>query len=310
MRGQIVARVTVISSAVLSITTLLASVFLDSHPGLYALIYLFGAAAGLSGARTFSQVHVRGEAQALREAAKLPSTGSGMLLVKRVARDTVLLLRNDKRFRIYQRWQMVQGFSFMMMLPALYIMVNQELTDPKSDYAVATTVVHVIPYLLSTLFIQLWAPLFDRISFPKFRVLQSMSATLTHTMILVGAMSENLWVVSLGTAFLGVSMAGGTLAWNLGQNSFAPPERLGQYMGVHITLTGLRGMVAPFVGWGLYSLPSVGHNVFFITTALCTCAMVGYIFMERDSSSHAAKQSVAHDTGDQVMRAINADKIS
>ncbi|TLY95307.1 MAG: hypothetical protein E6K40_05420 [Gammaproteobacteria bacterium] len=54
-----------------------------------------------------------------------------------------------------------------------------------------------------------------------------------------------LWV---GAVLLGAAQAGANLGWNLGHNDFASIGRAQHYMGVHVTLTGLRGGVAPPIG--------------------------------------------------------------
>jgi hypothetical protein len=54
-----------------------------------------------------------------------------------------------------------------------------------------------------------------------------------------------LWV---GAVLLGAAQAGANLGWNLGHNDFASLGRAQHYMGVHVTLTGLRGGVAPPIG--------------------------------------------------------------
>jgi len=47
---------------------------------------------------------------------------------------------------------------------------------------------------------------------------------------------------------LGAAYAGANLGWNLGHNDFASLGRTQHYMGVHVTLTGVRGAIAPPVG--------------------------------------------------------------
>jgi hypothetical protein len=129
----------------------------------------------------------------------------------------------------------------------------------------------------------------------RFRSLQSVSALITHACIVIGVMSGNLWMVAIATAVLGVSMAGASLAWNLGQNAFATPEKVGTYMGVHLMLTGLRGMLAPFVGTILFSglaisgveWGGVGSWLFVITTILCGMATISYVRMSFDRSAVA-----------------------
>ena len=43
------------------------------------------------------------------------------------------------------------------------------------------------------------------------------------------------------------------MAWQLGHNDFARQDQLAAYMGLHVTLTGLRGSIAPFLGIILYA---------------------------------------------------------
>jgi hypothetical protein len=50
----------------------------------------------------------------------------------------------------------------------------------------------------------------------------------------------------------GITNGGGSLAWQLGHNDFAPRDQLSAYMGIHVTLTGVRGAFAPFLGMALY----------------------------------------------------------
>ena len=44
------------------------------------------------------------------------------------------------------------------------------------------------------------------------------------------------------------SLAAGSLGWNLGHNDFAPRGEETRYMALHVTLTGMRGLVAPPLG--------------------------------------------------------------
>lgn len=283
--GRIVGKITMVSSIVLAIATLAGSSVLDRYPQAYAIVYLVGAVLGVVGIIQFSRIRVRGEWSILHEtpAAWSKQTNSWQdAVLSRVLRDCWTLLRDDPQFRRYQRWQMVQGASFMTMIPALYEMVSRDLTDPNRDYAIAVSILHVVPNVVMMLAISPWARWFDRIDFAHFRLYQSYSALLTHATICIGALLGNLYVVGAGTTMLGISMAGGNLAWNLGQNSFSSREQLGRYMGVHVMLTGIRGLLFPFVGTFLYGLSSVNTLVFILTTCMCGAATLGYLRMARD----------------------------
>ncbi len=105
-------------------------------------------------------------------------------------------------------------------------------------------------------------------------------------------MTNQLWLVAVGMFACGISFGGGQLAWQLGQNAFATKDNVGTYMGLHVMLTGLRGMFAPFLGVGIYHtlsrfLPAGiegvpgGRWVFAVSVMLATIALVGYIRMSR-----------------------------
>jgi hypothetical protein len=95
--------------------------------------------------------------------------------------------------------------------------------------------------------------------------------------------------VAIAQVLLGVSLAGGNLAWNLGHSDFATDDKsAASYMGVHVMLTGLRGFIAPFVGAWLYQVPVVGRGVFVVTALICVAALFGFASMAR----HAPKRTV------------------
>ena len=51
---------------------------------------------------------------------------------------------------------------------------------------------------------------------------------------------------------LAFAYAGSNLGWNLGHNDFASVGRAQHYMGVHVTLTGVRGAIGPPAGILIY----------------------------------------------------------
>jgi hypothetical protein len=79
---------------------------------------------------------------------------------------------------------------------------------------------------------------------------------------LVAAMSVVILAVFLGyvpllwisAVLFGISTAGANLGWNLAPYDFASLGRVQHYMGVNVTLTGMRGLVAPPVGAIVYTL--------------------------------------------------------
>ncbi len=71
------------------------------------------------------------------------------------------------------------------------------------------------------------------------------------------------------------------LAWNLGRLSFVKPDKSQDYMAVHVTLTGLRGLTAPFLGVAIYNAiesryPSEGSWSFALALCIITAGALGF----------------------------------
>jgi len=158
----------------------------------------------------------------------------------------------------------------MMFSPSLLYMVSTEMTNPDRDYLLATTVVQIVPMVVSLVATQAWAPLLtgytsacsgvsvDVVGGGAVRALFRRDVSWWHP----GSEQTGLMIIALAQVIIGVSNGGGNLAWNLGHNDFAPPDRAADYMGVHVMLTGLRGCIAPFLGSWLYLMPWIGGTSF------------------------------------------------
>ncbi len=310
LRGQVVARINMIATAVLALTTLLGARWLDRSPSAYVWLYLMAALLGLIGVWQFSHIRVRRERSHLREARLLVARPESMAQTdetnvmnytphagQRGFKSTIsrafAVLREDKRFRVYQRWQMVAGFSFMMLQPPLVFLVSRRLTDPTTDYTLATIVLQIVPLVMSLLALPMWAPLFDRVMISHFRVIQGVGWFAAQSLILLGAYFMSLPIIILAQVIVGISIAAGNLVWNLGHNEFAAPEKSADYMAVHVMLTGLRGFIAPFVGvWLFQYFQSIGNDyaLFLISLGLNLVAYFGYVSMYLNDKRNPPKR--------------------
>ncbi|NQY32540.1 MAG: MFS transporter, partial [Coraliomargarita sp.] len=61
--------------------------------------------------------------------------------------------------------------------------------------------------------------------------------------------TTNLTLLTLSMVFQGVAMGGGKIFWGLWVTKIAPKEKASSYMSIHMALTGLRGTLAPFLGY-------------------------------------------------------------
>lgn len=313
LRGQIAGRIAMVATFVLAVTTYVGAKLLDVDPLWYVYLYPGAAVLGALGIWQFSKVRVRRERVLLREEGRLyamrpeslaqtdetnvlnyepPRIRAGPV---EFVRRGLRVLRDDPAFRRYQTCQMLTGFSFMMMQPSLLFMVSTEMTRRDGQYLLATIVVQVVPLVTSLLFLQVWAPLFDRVHITVFRVYQTGVSVVAHLAIFAGALlgagPSALATVAVGQMLVGVTNAGGNLAWNLGHNDYAPPEKSAQYMGVHVMLTGLRGCLAPFLGSFLYQVPWIGRLIFLASALLCAAGLAGFMALARTAPRKVSPRS-------------------
>jgi hypothetical protein len=95
---------------------------------------------------------------------------------------------------------------------------------------------------------------------------------------------------------LGAAQAGANLGWNLGHNDFASLGRAQHYMGVHVTLTGVRGGVAPPAGVLVYMglegwRRGAGELALLLPLALTAAGALGFARMSVALEENREKKS-------------------
>ncbi|MBW2241926.1 MAG: MFS transporter [Deltaproteobacteria bacterium] len=244
VRARVTSRLTVISSLVLIFTALAGGLILDRDPNAFRLIYAGAAGLILPGVLAFSRVKLAGEENrgSVAIGAESRAEDAGPLAALRI-------LRTDPTFARYLAWQFLLGVSNMMTEPIVLYVVSRQLA---ASYTVSIGLLTVVPMALAIVTIPLWAGYIDRVHITEFRSRHSWLWAISQALTAVGAITGSLVWIGVGRSMLGVARGGGILAWQLGHNDFAHPERAGLYMGLHATLTGLRGAIAPFLGMGLF----------------------------------------------------------
>ena len=119
-----------------------------------------------------------------------------------------------------------------------------------------------------------------------------------------GAWQFSLLWLALGRVITGIVNGGGSLAWQLGHNDFAPRDQLADYMGIHVTLTGVRGAFAPFLGMALYlgwdakrwlpASPGMGAWLFLLSAAMAVLAWRGFDNVRQSVGERQTDRSHGH----------------
>jgi MFS family permease len=257
-RARVTSRLQFLTISAMTTTSLAGGVFLDAHPESFRTVYGVGALLASLGVLSFSRVRIIDEpAQLARERIEPRQPGT----VAAPLRSAWRVLREDLIYARYQACQFLIGVSNMMIEAPLIYLISHQL---QASYTTSIALTLAIPLGFSLLTLPMWAAYLDRVHISEFRARHSWVWVLAQAVTWYGAIRGSLVWIGLGRLLLGMGRGGGALAWQLGHNDFARPENVGLYMGVHVTLTGVRGAFAPFlgmllyVGWAAAELPGLG----------------------------------------------------
>ena len=281
VRARITGKLATIQVLMVAALGLALGKALNLFPDADRWFYPIGGALSLVGVWAWAGVRVRGH-RALLSAEKA-RTGSDAPTFSPLG--VVRVLRADPLYARYMLAMFLLGLGNLMTTPLVVIVVRDQFG---LKYLGGIAITTAIPMLCMPLMIPVWARLLDNFHVVQFRTVHSwafVSATWV-TYLAVQLDSEALLYVA--AILMGLGFAGGVLAWNLGHLDFAPKGMESQYMGVHATLNGVRGIMAPFIGVGLYQIldsadPSLnlGAYVFALCTILTLAGGLGFMHLAK-----------------------------
>jgi MFS family permease len=284
--ARVTSRIVMASSLGIALVALLAGWILDVQQRSARWLYLFAALCGLLAAFLYRAVRVRREYQLLAAEAEIGVTTSAFSLT--MFRQ---ILKQDASFRSYMFWMSLYGSGNLMMTAQLVVLFSDRLQLGGLTQILLLT---VVPLLLMPLFLPAWARLFDRGHIIEYRSRQCWALVAAIVFLTAGVMLKAQWLLWPGSVLIGISYAGANLGWNLGHNDFASPGRAQHYMGVHVTLTGVRGLIAPPVGMACYELliwrwPNAGAIAMLLPLGLVTAGALGFVKMRNETRESAAR---------------------
>lgn len=286
-RARVTGKLATIQSIAVAVLGFGLGLAMEVESWAFRVFFPLGAMLALTGVWAWGSIRVRGHRELLaRERASAvdgdaPSFNpSGM----------VRLLADDRRYAGYMGCMMLLGLGNLMVPPVLVIALRDVFG---LAYLGGIAIANSLPLLMMPLSIPLWARLLDRVHVIEFRAIHAwvfVTATVIDFVAVLSGVVEFLYVSS---AIRGLAFGGGALAWNLGHMDFAPAHRASEYMGVHVTLTGVRGLMAPFLAVGLWKLfesisPGAGAWTFFVCAILCVLGGLGFLRMRRSLRADVA----------------------
>jgi len=296
-RSRAVGRFETTRQLVVAIGGLCIGWLLDADPEKFRYVAPVAALVGVVGLSTFSRLRVRGERALLaRErlgAERAMSPLGGIRTVWRV-------LRQDLWFARFMGAMFTLGIGNLMLTPLLVFIADDTFG---MKYGKSIAVVTTIPYLVMPLAVPVWARLLARTHIVAFRSIHSWAFVLSNSVFVLACLLESKSLLFLGAGLQGAALGGGALAWNLGHVDFAPVSQTSQYMATHVTLNGVRGLLAPFIASALYywlhrlipvdSPITAGAAALMITTMCCVAGGVWFVLLRRQMGSLASPKTRA-----------------
>ena len=153
----------------------------------------------------------------------------------------------------------------------------------------------IVPLGALPLFVPFWARMFDEGHIVVYRSRQGWSLVLAVLTLTIGTWMSWVPMLWIGAVLLGAAYAGANLGWNLGHNDFAAVGRAQHYMGVHVTLTGVRGAIGPPAGILIYQWleslrPGAGLYSLVLPLVFVTAGAAGFSHMRRVMRAQSQRQ--------------------
>ncbi len=289
-RASIAGRMATVQSVVLAISGMAVGMAMDWDPWSFHILFPALAIIGIVGNQIYRKVRLRG-ARRLARAELAGRSGPGFTLQPvaltvafgKAMRGVWTTLAEDRLYRRFMWWMFIFGFGNLMYQAPLAIILTEEF---HVNYLEGILINAIIPLAVMPFAIPLWARLLDRTHIILFRAIHGWSFVLATIGLWLATVTHAFWIFYAASVFLGIGFGGGVLAWNLGHQHFAPAHRDGEYMSVHVTLNGIRGVLAPMVAFwliDLFKLLELATSwVFLICVAVNMVGAMGFVVMARD----------------------------
>lgn len=257
-----------LTTMVMTVITMAAAyasgLILDLDAYSYRWMYALGGVLGAVGIYVLATSPLRGVYKLTAERV-VPSIKSILL---QPLQKLVKVLNQDRTFLQFESAFFLYGVAFMLMAPAMPMYMVDVAKMSYEQSGIATGLLGQLGLVFATV---LWGKLMDRLGPTLLCAIIFSVLAFFPGVLLLGPMLQHhgtplVYVVYLSYIIFGIGMAGIHVAWSLGPVNFAGNRDASTYIGVHVTLTGLRGSVAPMLG-------AIGLNVFGYTTVFVASAV-------------------------------------
>lgn len=252
VRGQLMGYIRVSLAATSTIAALVGGWLLDTIG--YRLILPIGAVFGLATGLLWFLARVETDT---REASFTALSALGRL-------------RRDRTMMIYTAGWFIWGFGCFMVLPIYPIYLVDHLHASYAEVG-ALTFLSSVSWMVS---FWAWGKLSDRRGGVNALALTFVIGVFVP---FIYAFSPGLLPLSLAFILAGIVNAGAEIGWVTSMIELSPPDRVSESVATVNGITGVRGLIVPFIGSALIQVPGIGLTGTFIIAG--AIAVVGASIM-------------------------------
>ena len=275
-RAKLTGKVQTVSVTITSLIAIGLGAAMQYNENAYRIFIPVGGLIALAGVSSYARIRLRTERLILKNEQEQTDGNNKTSLL-----SGFKVLKDDIEYRAYQTCQLLLGFGNIMSWTPFVIIAKQQFDI---DYFWGIMLTQVIPLMMMPFTIPIWAKLIDTMHIVQFRAIHSWVFIGSMICALVAGQANLVGFLFAASVLRGIAFGGGALAWNLGHLQFVKPEKSQDYMSIHVTLTGLRGLTAPFAGVAIYNIlesnnKGSGSLVFAITLLITTTGALGFLYL-------------------------------
>ncbi len=265
---------TISISMVISIAvTFLAGRLLDIHEQSFRWILVATGFCGFISCAVLSMIRIQ-DPIASPSCEKTPWKDHILEPVKR----TLALLKENKPFAAFERSFSIYGMGFIMMQPIIPIYLVDKLNLSYTNNFLAKGIISQIGILFLS---PVLGKIHDRVHPFKFISYSFALLMVFPLMFVVSSLWSGVSIIPVVIVFVayfvfGIAMTAINVSWNMSSIFFAGKEDASMYQSVHVTMTGIRGLIAPILGFTLLQLFNI--TAVFVVAAgfLAWAAIISY----------------------------------
>jgi len=180
-------------------------------------------------------------------------------------RNTLRIFRDNPRFFRFEIYFFIYGIAFIMLTPVIPVFLVDVLKLNYFPISLAKGLIFHSAFIIFTPIMGIYYK--NKIPTSYCGYMFYALAFFPAILLLSGYFNEHIeTIVYLAYFTFGFAMSGVTIAWTLSSIYYSPPNQVSNYQAVHITLTGIRGIFSPVLGYII--MIYLDTSSVFITSAL------------------------------------------